>query len=451
MSELTGVVAIPETAPHGRLARVAILRPLQGRDFRLLWTGETVSMFGDQFHFVALAWLVIGLTSSGLALSTVLIAASIPRAALLLIGGALSDRLAPRSLMLVSNIVRAVVVSLVTILIVTGRVELWHLIVLAVIFGAVDALFIPAMNTIIPMLAPIDRLPAANAMIQATFQMAGLVGPAIAGVLVALLGTAPAFAIDAATFAFAAAMIAMIRGGRRQPAPTAMSDADEDAATTDVAPVTAPDPSLWSSIRAGAAYAFGDPAIRIVILMTASFNLAFTGPVSVGFAWLASHRFEGGSIAFGAMFAGFAGGALIGAIVAGSRRPPARQGLILLTTAAALGIGLAAIGLAPTAAVATVILTLMGLGIGYVNVMMIAWLQARTDPAMLGRVMSLLMLGSFGLGPVSLIIAGLLVETALTQLYIAAGALVLATALLGLATGVQDRLNPIPIEEGALS
>lgn len=451
MSESAGAMAVPdaaavsEPAATGRLGRVAILRPLAIRDFRLLWAGESVSLLGDQFHFVALAWLVLSLTSSGMALSTVLIAASLPRVALLLVGGALSDRLAPRSLMLASNVLRAVVVALITVLIVTGRVELWHLVGLAVVFGAVDALFIPAMNTIVPMLVPVERLPAANGLVQATAQLAGLVGPAIAGVAVALVGTAPAFAIDAASFAFAAVMLAAIHGGRRShPAPSAASSATTaDGQVADAA--AEPTPSLFATIREGAAYAFADPAIRILILLTASFNLAFTGPISVGIAWLASNRFEGGSIAFGAMFAGFAGGALIGAILAGSLPAARRQGVLVLSIAAALGLGLAFIGLAPTAPVATVILTVMGLGVGYINVAVIAWLQARTDPSMRGRVMSLLMLGSFGLGPLSLAIAGVMVDTSATAMYVAAGVLVLATAAAGFVTGVHRRLDSTPI------
>lgn len=81
----------------------ALLRPLRDRDFRLLFGGETISVLGDQFHFVALAWLTLQLTGSGLALGTVLMTAAVPRAVLMLLGGALSDRFSPRSLMLSST------------------------------------------------------------------------------------------------------------------------------------------------------------------------------------------------------------------------------------------------------------------------------------------------------------------------------------------------------------
>lgn len=141
------------------------------------------------------------------------------------------------------------------------------------------------------------------------------------------------------------------------------------------------------------------------------------------------------------MFAGFGAGALVGAILAGSLPTPRHQGAVLLTVAGSLGIALAAIGFAPSALVATLMLAPMGLGIGYINVIAIAWLQARTDPAMLGRVMSLVMLGSFGLNPLSLALAGALVDTAATAMFAAAGALVIAAAAAGLLTGAHRRLD----------
>jgi nitrate/nitrite transporter NarK len=90
---------------------------------------------------VALSWLVLGLTGSGLALGTVLLAASLPRGAFLLVGGALSDRISPRTLMLGSNVVRAAITTMIAILVLGGRIEIWHLLVAGVLFGTVDAVF----------------------------------------------------------------------------------------------------------------------------------------------------------------------------------------------------------------------------------------------------------------------------------------------------------------------
>ena len=160
VSPATSAETSPETGP-------ALLRPLRIRDFRLLFTGETISVLGDQFHFIALTWLALQLTGSGLVLGTVLMTAAIPRAAFMLLGGAFSDRFSPRTLMLLSNVIRGIAVGILAALVLSGRAELWHLYVLAGIFGIVDAFFYPAMNTIVPMLVPERQLAPANASCRA--------------------------------------------------------------------------------------------------------------------------------------------------------------------------------------------------------------------------------------------------------------------------------------------
>ncbi len=408
--------AAPESGP-------ALARPLHIRDFRLLFAGETISVLGDQFHFVALTWLALQLTGSGLVLGTVLMAAAIPRAAFMLVGGAFSDRFSPRTLMLLSNAIRAVLVGVLSALVITGRAELWHLYVLAASFGIVDAFFYPAMNTIVPMLVPERQLAPANALVQGSQQVMGLIGPAMAGALVAIVQTGPAFAIDAASFAVAAMAIALISGGRRH----------SDPATRES--------SVLRGIAAGVRAAWADKAVRSIVLLTAAFNFAFTGPISVGLAILADTRFEGGPAAFGLLFSGFGAGAVVGAIVAGSVPRPRGLGTILMVGAIALGVGLAAIGLAPSLPVAFGIIAVMGVIIGFINVQAIAWLQARIAPDMRGRVMSLVTLGSVGLAPVSLAMAGALVDFgALTLMFIVAGGIVIAASMAGIAWGVPGQM-----------
>ena len=114
----------------------------------------------------------------------------------------------------------AVLVGVLSALVITGRAELWHLYVLAATFGIVDAFFYPALNTIVPMLVPERQLAPANALVQSAQQVMGLIGPALAGALVAIVQTGPAFVIDAASFAVAAVAIACSSGGRRQATPT---------------------------------------------------------------------------------------------------------------------------------------------------------------------------------------------------------------------------------------
>jgi MFS family permease len=413
-----------------------LLRPLRVRDFRLLFSGETISVLGDQFHFVALAWLTLQLTGSGFALGSVLMVAAIPRAVFLLLGGALSDRFSPRSLMLWSNVIRSVLVGIIAALVLSGRAELWQLYATAGIFGVVDAFFYPAISAILPMLVDEPTLPPANALLQGSQQLAGLIGPALAGVVVAIVSTGPAFAFDSISFGVAAIALFFVLGGRR-------------AAPAEIA-TEGPRTSLLGTIRAGFGYAWSDPAVRSLILLSAAFNFAFTGPLSVGLPFLADHSLGGGSATFGILLSAFGAGALLGAVLAGSIHRVPHLGTIVLAIAVFLGVALGLIGVAPSVPIAFALLAAIGIGAGFLNVHVVSWLQGRTAPDMRGRVMSMVMLGSIGLAPFSYALAGLVLDLgASTVMFAVAGAIVAVAALLGFASGVAGRMTYAPLEEEA--
>ncbi len=405
-------------------------RPFRFRDFRLVFTGEAISVLGDQFHFVALAWLTLQLTGSGLALGSVLMVAAIPRAVFMLVGGALSDRWSPRSLMLWSNAIRALLVGVIAGLVLTERVELWHLYLMAATFGVVDALFYPAVNAILPMLVDEATLPPANAVIQGSQQLAGLIGPAIAGLVVALAQTGPAFAFDALSFAVAATALVFVAGGRRVPIE---SSPEGDRV------------NLLGTIREGFSHAWGDPAVRALIVLTAAFNFAFTGTLAVGLPFLAQHTLGGGSATFGLLMSAVGAGSLAGALGAGIIARVPRLGSVVLTIGVGLGVGLAFVGVAPNVPIALLALTVIGLGIGFIDVHVISWLQVRTADEMRGRVMSMVMLGSVGLAPISYALAGVVVDLgAVPVMFGIAGAIVVGASLLGLAWGVAGRMTYAP-------
>jgi len=354
--------------------------------------------------------------------------AAIPRAVLMLVGGALSDRLSPRDLMLASNGVRAVLVAIIAALVLTGQVALWHLFVLAAIFGVVDALFYPATSAILPMLVEEKLLPPANALIQGSQQLTGLIGPALAGVVVAAVNTGPAFAFDAVSFAVAAAALVFVTGGRRRAVVIEGTSAGGEG--------------LLSTIGVGLRYVWADPAVRALVLIAAAFNFAFTGPLSVGIPYMAVHRFDGGPAAFGILFAGFGAGALLGALAAGAIPRVPRLGSVVLGVGVALGVAMGSLGVAPTVPLALGMLAAMGLGVGFINVHLVSWLQARTPEEMRGRVMSTVMLSSVGLAPISFAVAGAIVDFgAISWLFIAAGGIVLAASLIGFASGVAGRMS----------
>ena len=160
---------------------VARKHPLRNPLFRLLWMGSTVSAAGDQFYFVAMPWLVLGLTGSSIALGTIGMVGAIPRAGLMLLGGAVTDRVSPRRIMMLTASARTVLVALVAALLWAHGLHLWQLYVLALCFGIADAFAAPAAQTFMPSLVEAGQLPAAQSVFQSTSQITTLVAPGPAG------------------------------------------------------------------------------------------------------------------------------------------------------------------------------------------------------------------------------------------------------------------------------
>ncbi len=177
-----------------------MLEPLRIRDFALLWTGMTVSLVGDGILLVALAWQTYELSNSPSTLGWIAAAYTLPMVVVLLGGGVLTDRFERRKLMIVADLIRVVSVGAMGALAVSHHLGLWQLGVLAALTGVGDALFAPAFGSIVPEIVPRELLVEANALDQFVRPSANVIGPAIAGVLIAGAGVGTAFVADAATF-----------------------------------------------------------------------------------------------------------------------------------------------------------------------------------------------------------------------------------------------------------
>jgi MFS family permease len=401
---------------------------LRNHNFRLLWGGEAISLLGDQFYLIALPWLVLQLTGDALAVGAVLALAGVPRALFMLVGGALTDRFSPRTVMLTSNLLRMVLVALLSVLVIGGLIQLWMLYLLALAFGIMDAFFFPAQSAIVPRLVGKEQLQGANALIQGTMQVSLFAGPVLAGTFIAVLGNGQggqdiagiglAFAIDALTFLASAVTLWLVRDGGPAGAPEEAREAD----------------SLLPAIAAGLRVVWKDPALRVFFLLIAVSNFLVNGPIIVGIPVLADIRFAGGAAAFGIIMSAYGGGSLTGTLLAVLLpRPPSRvMGIILGAIWSGLGLGVLALGLISTTPLAAVTAFAMGAANGYVVILFITWLQRRTSEDMLGRMMSLLMLASVGLLPVSNILTGALVGLNARALFVTAGGLMVILVFLSM-------------------
>jgi len=237
---------------------VATLRPrpwtvFSSGPFRKLWVATTLSLFGDFFSYVAMAWLVLQLSGSSLALGTVLVVQAVPRAVLMVVGGALADRLSSRLTMLGSMGLRAVVVAPLALLVLSGRVQMWEVYGIAVVFGIVDAFFMPARTSILPRVVADHELEPGNAVMNVTSQASVIVGPVLGGLTVAGLGTGWAFATDAVCFAVGFLFILWLPSSARLAAGSAH-----------------PDGGLGGQIMAGIRYAWANIGIRVLLIVIAA-------------------------------------------------------------------------------------------------------------------------------------------------------------------------------------
>src|SRR5215467_10486312 len=173
--------------------------------FRNLWLAGTLSLFGDFFSYIAMAWLVLQLTGSSL-----LVVQALPRAVLMMVGGALADRFSPRTTMLGSMALRAAFVAPLAVLVLTGRVQMWQVYGIAFVFGVVDAFFMPARQSILPRIVADHELEPGNAVLNVTAQASVILGPVVGALIVQALGTGWAFAADAASFALGIVFVLLL-------------------------------------------------------------------------------------------------------------------------------------------------------------------------------------------------------------------------------------------------
>ena len=196
----------------GGTDRHGLLGPLRNREFRLLWAGMCVSLLGDGAFIVALAWQVYQLSDAPTAMGLVGMAMTVPTIVFLLVGGALSDRLNRRFLMLAADAARLLAAAALAGLSLTGALEIWHVALLVAVYGTGQAFFAPAFDAIVPDLVPDEQLAQANALDQLIRPIAlRMIGPAVGGVLVGAFGAAAVFALDAVSFGLSAVALLLLR------------------------------------------------------------------------------------------------------------------------------------------------------------------------------------------------------------------------------------------------
>jgi MFS family permease len=408
-----------------------LLRVLRHRDFRLLWLAGATSVIGDRIVTVALALFVIDLTGSASDLGIVLAAHALPLVAFLLIGGVWADRLPRHRLMVATDLVRFALHALLAVLIVTGAIRIWHVVVIEVVFGTAEAFFRPAATGLAPQTVPDDEIQAANAVTATSHNVAEFVGPALATALVLGIGAGAAFALDALTFLVSAAFLMGVRPRVR--------GAQEVAARRGV----------LAEVREGfhevrsRTWVWATLAAFCVALFTALAPWFVLGPV-------VAREHYGGIGVYGIVTAALGVGTIAGSLVAITWRPrrPMRLAFLcvllwpLATLLYAAGVPLAVVIPATVAA---------GAGIALFDVWWLTALAQRIPPDKLSRVTSYDWMVSLGLLPLGYLLAGPLADALGAVPVLAGGSaiglLALALGLVPRETRTLERIDDVPPAE----
>ncbi|WP_264843766.1 MFS transporter [Caldinitratiruptor microaerophilus] len=406
------------------------LRALRHRDFRLFWTGQLVSLVGTWMQSVGQSWLVLELTGSPLKLGLIGTLQFTPMLLFSLFAGAITDRLPKRRLILRTQTALMVLAFVLSALVWSGRVQYWHVAVLATLLGVVNTVDMPARQAFIVDMVGKEDLMNAIALNSAMFNGARIVGPAVAGLLVARYGVAPAFFLNGLSFL---AVIAALRAIRAEGLPGPRRSE-----------------SILEEIGAGLRYALRTPLVGLVLsllLVVSVFVINYNVTVPVFARDVLGQEAEG----FGLLMAALGSGALAGALTLaalGRSRPP-----LAAVVAPALLLSAAAAGMAAVRqfGLAAAVLFVMG----YSQILFTAscntTLQVTAPDELRGRVMSLYALVFAGVTPIGALFAGSITEAfGVATGFLAGGGLSLVSilALLAWWRARAPRGRPTPRPEG---
>ncbi|MGW2614568.1 MFS transporter [Streptomyces sp. NPDC001500] len=366
-------------------ARAADERPAHRDGNVLRWLAAYASsMAGDGVYYVALSWAAVQAgtpAQAGLVLSV----SALPRAVLMLGGGVIADRFGPRRVVIGSDAVRcAAVLAVAGLLLLTGP-RLWPLTALALVFGTVDAVFVPAVGALPARITDRGQLARVQGMRGLAYRFAVIVGAPLGGLGVAVGGAAAAFGLAGLLIALSLPLLLRVRMRELPP--------DDTAA--------APGRTAWADLVAGLRHIRRHPVLAPLTAAIALGDLGFVGPLNVGLTLLADERGWGAS-GMGWVLSGFGLGAGAASVLLTLRGRLPHAGRVAGWSILAGSLAIGALAYAPTLAAAVGTALLIGLLAGLSGAVCAALLQTQADPAYLGRVTAVSSLVSLGLTPLSM-------------------------------------------------
>ncbi|WP_307814059.1 MFS transporter [Streptomyces sp. N35] len=407
-------MSAPASAPTGGIAQ-AVDRPAHRDPNVLRWLGAYgSSMIGDAVYFIALSWAAARTGSAGQA-GLVLAISAVPRALLMLYGGVIADRFGPRRVVIGSDAVRFAVILVAAGVLVAAQPGIWFLAVIALVFGAVDAVFMPAVGALPPRITGPSQLARVQGLRGLAARIALVTGGPVGGFAVAAGGSAAAFAVAAALFAVSLVLLLAVRVRELAPDQKAGDGRPESG-----------------QLRAGLRYIRRHKVLLPLIVAMGVTELGFSGPANIGLVLLADERGWGAS-GMGLTIAGFGVGAGAASLLLAVRGRLPRAGLVRACAEIGAAVALAAIAFAPSVASAAVAGLFVGLLAGTGGALSGALLQTQSDPAYIGRVTSVHMLLALGLAPLCYPVTGAAIGIwGSRPVFVASACLIVVGSVIGL-------------------
>lgn len=367
-----------------------MFRALSYRNYRLFFTGQGISLIGTWMQQIALSWLVYRLTDSVFLLGAVTFCSQVPTFLLSPFAGVAADRFDRHKVLMLTQLLSMVQASVLAFLVLTGTVEIWHILSLSAVLGTINAFDIATRQAFVTEMVDSRKdLSNAIALNSSLFNMARLVGPSIAGILIALVGEGICFLINAFSYL---AVLASLLLMHLKPYIRKIQDRKP-----------------WASLKEGFGYAFGFAPIRALLSIVACLSL-FGMPFSVLMPVFARDILHGGANTLGYLMGASGIGALAGALFLAQRNTVIGLGRVMIFTMLIFALGLIAFSFSDILLVSLLCMLVSGFGMIVTMASCNTLLQTIVDDDKRGRVMSLYSMAFMGMAPFGSMLAGAVAE-----------------------------------------
>ncbi len=369
-----------------KISELNLFRAFRSLNYTLYFFGRSVSQFGTWMQRTAVVWVVYSITHSAFLLGVTIFAETFPTFLFSIFGGIAADRYDRYRVIKITQITSMIQAVMLAILVLTGHTVVWAILVLSVILGIINAFDLPARQALVhEVVADPADLPSALSLTTATASLAQLLGPALSGIVLNAFGAGVCFLLNAASFGGVIISLLLMKLPVHEPKKT--------------------EKKIMGEFVDGFAYLKKTPDIGLVILMLALVSLLVL-PYNTVLPVFAKVVFKGNAATFGYISSFIGIGAVIGTIFLASRKPGTHLRRILLLSTVIMGVALICFSQIKNFPVAMLFAALAGFGsIAQFTVSNII-VQSESDPAMRGRVISILLMAIFGMMPLGSLLVG---------------------------------------------